>query len=162
MLSGNLMQILDSHTFLGISYKSWSLFMFFTTSGIALLPLAKLGYLSIVNRTELNVPLDKILIVCTIIPLLFFYFNTQMHERYTHPAFIFLIAYSLRKKKPLIAIVGCLAYFLNLEDVLRFMKLDNYGTLIFNRDFISSLYLITIIWLFSDLFNFKLNKGNKS
>lgn len=162
MLSGNLMQILDSHTFLGISYKSWGLFMFFTTSGIALLPLAKLGYLSIVNRTELNVPLDKILIVCTIIPLLFFYFNTQMHERYTHPAFIFLIAYSLRKKKPLIAIVGCLAYFLNLEDVLRFMKLDNYGTLIFNRDFISSLYLITIIWLFSDLFNFKLNKGNKS
>ncbi len=94
ILSGNLYTMHDNKTFIGISYKQWGLLMFFVTSGIALFPLFKHGYLSVRKKTDFNFPLEKFLIICGIIPLLFFYFNTQMHERYAHPAFVFLIAYS--------------------------------------------------------------------
>jgi hypothetical protein len=49
-------------------------------------------------------------------------------------------------------VLASLAYFLNLEDVLKFMELPNYGTLIFNRDFISILFLITLLYLFINLY----------
>ncbi|MFV0530737.1 MAG: hypothetical protein ACK5MD_04795 [Flavobacteriales bacterium] len=155
ILSGDLMTVLDSKTFIGFSYKQWGLLMFFGTSGIALFPLLKSGYLSIRRKTDFNFPIEKFLLLCGIIPLLFFYFNTQMHERYSHPAFVFLIAYSLYTKKPFISIIGCLAYLLNLEGVLRFMHLPNYETLVFNRDFISSLYLLTIFTIYIELFEIK-------
>ncbi len=41
------------------------------------------------------------------------------------------------------------------------MHLNNYETLIFNRDFISSLYLLTIVWLYAELFNLKFKKETK-
>ncbi len=72
LLSGELYNMPDSKTFKGISYISWGLFMFFAASSIALFPLAKYGYLSIVRRAELNIPLDKFLIMCTVIPSYFF------------------------------------------------------------------------------------------
>ena len=163
LLSGDLMQIPDNNTFIGISYKRWGLLMFFTTSALALFPLLKSVYFSIKTRINFSFPIEKFLLICGIIPLLFFYFNTQMHERYSHPAMAFLIAFSLYTKKPFVSIIGCCAYFLNMEGVLKFIKLHNYGTLIFNRDFISSLYLITIIYIYFQLFelNFKNRKKNK-
>ena len=161
ILSGDLFTMSDSKTFIGISYKQWGVFMFFATSCIALFPLLKSGYLSIKRKIDFNFPLEKFLLICSIIPLLFFYFNTQMHERYSHPAIEFLVAYSLYSKKPFIMINGCFAYFLNLEGVLKYMHLPNYGTLIFNRDFISTLYIITILWLFLDLFDIVIIKIKK-
>lgn len=158
LLSGDLFNMPDSETFKSVTYKNWGLLMFFATSGVALFPLAKHTFLSIKNKTAFNFPLPQLLIICAIIPLLFFYLNTQMHERYSHPALVFLIAYSIFANKPFISIIGCLAYFLNLESVFRFMDLNNYGTLIFNRDFISALYLITIVWLYVELFDFKFKK----
>ncbi len=158
ILSGDLYTMPDNKTFIGISYKQWGLLMFFVTSGIALFPLLKSGYLSIKRKIDFNFPIEKFLLLCGIIPLLFFYFNTQMHERYIHPALVFLIAYSLYTKKPFVLIIGCCAYLLNLEGVLKFMHIHNYGTLIFNRDFISSLYLLTIVWLYIELFEIKFKK----
>lgn len=158
LLSGDLYHMPDSETFKGVSYKNWGLLMFFAASGAALFPLAKQVFLSVKEKTTFNFPLSRLLIICAIIPLLFFYFNTQMHERYSHPALAFLIAYTIFTNKPFISIIGCLAYFLNLEGVLRFMNLENYGTLIFNRDFISMLYLLTIAWLYIELFDFKFRK----
>jgi hypothetical protein len=149
----DLRGMLDNIQFLKVSYKNWGLGLFFISSGIALFPLAKYGYLSITKKIELKIPLEQFLIVCALIPLLFFYFNTQMHERYSDPTFAFLIAYAIYKNKPVVATIGCLAYFLNLEAVLHFMQLYNYKTLIFNRKFISFLFLLTILMLYADLYH---------
>ncbi len=156
IISGDLMIMKDNAEFMAVSYKKWGLLFFFITSIIALYPLLKQSFISILHKKEFNFPIEKSLIIFAIIPLLFFFFNTQMHERYSHPAFIFLIGYSLYYNRYFVSIIGCLAYFLNMEDVLRFLELHNYGTLIFNRDFIASLYLITIILLYSYLFDFKI------
>jgi hypothetical protein len=149
---GDLMTIQDSTKFSIFTYKQWGLLLFFTTSFFALFPLMKQSYLSIKNRTYFSYPLSKFLLVCSLIPLLFFYFNTQMHERYCHPAFAFLIAYSLYSKKYILSIIGGLTYLLNLEGVLHFMQLPNYGTAIFNKKIISVLFAIIVFLMYIALF----------
>jgi len=158
----DLRAMTDRDLFMKMSFNHWGLLMFFISSGIALFPLTKYVYLSLVRNREWDIPLEIFLITCTLIPLLFFYFNTQMHERYSHPTFAFLITYALYKKRPIVAAIGCLAYFLNLEGVLHYLQLYNYKTLVFNRTFISSLFLLTIILLTINLFNLKLKKEVKT
>lgn len=155
-MQGSVMYVIDSNKFIGISYKIWGLLLFTSTSGLALLPLMKNTYLSIQSKTQIHFPLEKYLLLCALIPLLFFYFNTQMHERYSHPALIFLVAYSLRTQKSFISILVTCAYFLNMEGVLQFLQLHDYETLIFNRYFISFLYILSIVYIYVQLFNIRL------
>lgn len=158
----DLMSMRDSEIFIGATYKNWGLYMFFIASTIALFPLAKAAFLAIVRKTEFHISMEKFLITCALIPLLFFFFNSQMHERYSHPAFAFLIAYSLYTKKPLVATIGCLAYLLNMEGVLRVLHLTTYNSmLIFDRTFIAYLFLFVIVLLCADLYNFNVRKKSK-
>jgi hypothetical protein len=73
-----------------------------------------------------------------------------MHERYSHPAFLFIIAYSFLRKSYYLYMIFSIAYFLNLEKALRAFDL-HYGIFIFGNRFIAGLYLITIIILFREL-----------
>lgn len=152
LIKGDLLNTADDTIYRGLSYKSWGLLMFFSTSALALFPLLKRGYTALVKRQDFFVPLEKLLLICALIPLLFFYFNTQMHERYSHPAIAFLTAYSIYTGRYFITVLGSVAYFLNLERVLHFLQLHNYETVIFDRMFISGLYLLLIILLFIFLY----------
>lgn len=145
-LTGQLNRMPDSIQWMGLSYKNWGLIMFFVFGAIALIPLFNMVFIrynkSRIENTQFN---QVVILTCAIIPILFYFFNTQMHERYTHPALIFFILYSVKSKAPIYAVIACSAYFLNLEVILKFVKLPNYDTVIFNRDFIAGLYLLLII-----------------
>ncbi len=156
LLPNQSAQVPDSSTTLGISYKSWGLLMFFSASALALFPLLKATFTAIAKRQNFYFPLDKLLLTGAIIPLLFFYLNTQMHERYSHPALIFLIGYSIYTMRPLVSIIVCFAYFLNLESIFFFLGLNNYKTLIFDHRFISGLYLTALVCLYFYLYEVKL------
>jgi Gpi18-like mannosyltransferase len=160
-LDGDLMKIQDSVMFIGLSFKNWGLVLFFTASFFALYHFIKSIFLYFVKKQTIEYSLKKLLISSSLIPLLFFFLNTQMHERYSHPAFIFLTAYSLLNNRPFLLFLASLAYFLNMEDVLRFFQTNNYQTLIFTPWFIASLYLIIIIWLFIDLYEFDFKKHSR-
>lgn len=157
-VDGHLDELPDTVKVLGISYKHWGLLLFFFTSLLALIPQFKIAYFSFKTKTLVYLSLEKVLLICSLIPMLFFYFNTQMHERYAHPAFAFLITYCILQKKPLLAFVGCSAYLLNLEAVLKFLQLPKYSTLIFDTDFISCLWLITIIACYFELYDLSFRK----
>ncbi len=75
-----------------------------------------------------------------------------MHERYSHPAILFLAVYALFYNRYLPYITGSFAYFLNMEDVLKYLNLHNYSTVFYTNWVISILFLITISILFYDLF----------
>jgi Gpi18-like mannosyltransferase len=154
--------ILDTNIFLGITFKTWGLILFFSTGFLALLHLIKPFILNLYKKIEFKYSLRKLMISCALIPLLFFFFNTQMHERYVHPAFIFLAVYAMLYSKPVVFILGSLAYFLNMENVLRFFQTNNYHTLVFTPWFIACIYFLVIILLFIDLYDVKLNKKNKN
>ena len=159
VMKGNLMKVNDSTTYLGVTYKNWGLMMFFVSSSFALFYLVKANYDTIIKGQVAMVSLKIILISGGMIPLLFFFFNTEMHERYTHPSYIFIAAYSLLYGRLYIYMIGSLAYYLNLEEVLRFFKTDNYHASLYTPQIISCLYLVTIILLFYELYKDRLEIG---
>ncbi|WP_317896543.1 hypothetical protein [Aurantibacillus circumpalustris] len=161
LLSGDLFNTSDTTIVFGLSYKNWGLVFFLISSTAALWPLLKTVYTWFAKKSLHDLALDKIILISALIPLLFFYFNTQMHERYSHPALVFLITYSLISSKPLLSIIASVAYFLNLEAELQFLKLPNYGTVIFDPRFISGLYLLTIIGIFLHLYEINLQPTAK-
>jgi hypothetical protein len=149
----------DALDFWGLSYKSWGLMLFLSTSFMALIiPLIRV-YKKLIHGKSTTISLNEILLLGALIPLLFFFFNTQMHERYSHPAFIFITVYSLLNRKIHLLIISSIAYFLNLEDVLQAFNTQNYSTLIYTPFFIATLYLLTIVLLFIELYKFQLNKN---
>lgn len=160
LLDGNLITMQDSQQYWGLTYRNWGLLFFFVSSGIALLPLLQAVYQTIFKQKDFNFPLEQLLLIAGIIPLLFFFLNTQMHERYSHPALVFVIAYAIHQAKPTIAILVSVAYLLNMEGVMKFLELPNYATLIFDRDFIALLYLLSIILLYAALFQKNLRTKN--
>jgi Gpi18-like mannosyltransferase len=139
----------DTGRFIGsVSYRQAGLGLFFLFSFISLLPLL---FSVIRNARKENTRAGKgmIALTCALICLLFFFFNTQMHERYCHPAFIFLAAYSLYSRRSFVFWLFALAYFLNMEGVLQFLKLPNYHTLIFHPAFVAGLFFILIVTCFA-------------
>ena len=128
--------------------------MFFATSFIALLPLLRSTLDTVrTGNSELHkFTRERLWLICALVITLFYFFNTQMHERYVHPAFIFIIAYAFYTRKVFPLILFSVAYFLTLEDFLRYLELPNYETLIFNDMFIAWLYAVIIVYLFVMLF----------
>jgi Gpi18-like mannosyltransferase len=155
-IPGDLSHTPDSILFLGIKLKTWGLVMFFMTSFVALLPLIKVCLHQLTGKQTFTVPLNKVFIICGLIPLLFSYLNTEMHERYLHPALIFLVTYSIISRNFVPTILICLAYTLNLEHAIQVLHLKTYGTLPFSRIFLAIIYLICIILLFNKLYDSKI------
>ena len=103
----------NQHVLLAMTYRQVGLALFFLTAVIGLIPLAK--QLSVVHKRA--APIDKLLIWQTgaLISLLFFFLNTEMHERYTHPALLFMAAIAFSTRRFGMLALFSLAYFWNLE-----------------------------------------------
>jgi hypothetical protein len=131
----------------GFTYRHWGLLLFFVFSAIALWPLLVASVRALLTpRTRAPAPdMALVLLSCGVIPLLFAFFNTQMHERYWHASILFLAAYGFLRRDYLPYILASVAYFLNLESVLRHLQLLNYGTLVFDERFIASLFGLAIL-----------------
>ena len=100
-------------------------------------------------RHHARIPIshNSALLIAALIPLSFFYFNTQMHDRYSHPALIFIITYSILNRKWILPILACSAYLLNLDRALHGWKIISYETLVYEPVFISLLFAICIVYM---------------
>lgn len=149
-LSGNTMDIVDSGKWkLGLTYKQWGLLMFFGASFILLLPLVVRLVKNMMKREDAR-PLmsrEQLWLYCALVIMLFFFLNTQMHERYVHPALIFVAAYSFYRRDYFPFVVLSVVYLLNLEGIMQAAQLDKYSTLIFMPEFQAGLYAVVIIYL---------------
>lgn len=147
IINGDLSQLTDASSFYGFSYKRWGLLLFVLTSGLALFPIL-IRTLNLYYYKE-NFKKKDVAMICLVaglITLSFFYFNTQMHERYSHPALLFIAIYAFLCKDYFIYVVVSLAYLLNMEKVLKYLELNNYDTLIFEPVLVSVLFLIVMAW----------------
>jgi Gpi18-like mannosyltransferase len=141
----------DSLPFAGLTYHLWGLILFCSFSAIALLPLLVAVVRTLLTRpTPLAARVPKldmalVLLCCGTVPLLFAFFNTQMHERYWHAAILFMAAYGFLRHDYLPYVLVSAAYFLNLEAILRFLQLMNYGVLLFQPWFVAALFGLTIL-----------------
>lgn len=138
--------------FAGLSYKQLGILLFVVTGFISLWPLLRYVAVRRIMGRACALPKESIWIMAALIALLFFYFNTQMHERYSYPAFIFIAAYSFYRKDFIPYILFSFAFFMNMEFVLHWLKPDNYKTAIFNRTLISGVYGVVIVYLWYRLY----------
>lgn len=137
--------VIDSGTFLvGLSYKQWGLFMFCLASFLILFPVFYGIVASKLKGIAYNLSTEVVLLMCAGIPLMFFFFNTQMHERYSHPAIIFFTAYAVYTRRWALFAIMLLAYGLNMEGVLHFFHFPNYGIALFTPTFVASIYTLLI------------------
>lgn len=144
----------DTIKVLGITLKSWGLMMFMTSAFFALWPffLRQVKVWLKKTFTPRRELLDEILLVASLISLLFFYFPTEMHERYSYPGLFFMACYSFRNNTYLIYFLYSLAFFINMERVLVFLQARNYHTLVFDIKLVSLLYLAAIVLIFREIY----------
>jgi Gpi18-like mannosyltransferase len=147
----------DSNIFIaGLSYKKTGLILFFLASFVALLPLLIPVYKRLFLKTESCFSKQQLWLSAGLTAILFFYFNSQMHERYCHPAFIFLAAYTFYSKKLLHYLLFSVAYFLNMDGVLQSLFPGVYDIFVFKPIFIAALFSILLLLLYLEVFkNFK-------
>ncbi|RTQ50291.1 hypothetical protein EJV47_11745 [Hymenobacter gummosus] len=98
----------------GLSYRHWGLLAFGGASALALAPLL-LGAWQRHRGAFTAAQAPLVLLVGGLIPLVFCFFNTEMHERYWHPAVLFLGAYALVSRRWLPYALVSLGYLLNLH-----------------------------------------------
>jgi Gpi18-like mannosyltransferase len=143
----------DSTLFIGIAYKNWGYILFFSFLLITVFPLLKSYYHQYLQEIPDSFPLEKIFLMSSLTAILFFYFNTEMHERYFHPALISLAAYTFLTSNYFPFVLGSLAYFLNLEKIRNSLALTDYNILIFHPVLIAVLFLILIVYLLYRLYS---------
>lgn len=150
----------DSNRFIaGLSYKQTGLLLFFSSSFAAMWPLIKNVFLKITGKgSATEVSKQQIWLMSAIVALSFFYFNTQMHERYSHPAFIFITIYAFYSKNFLPYIIFSIAYFINLERVLDAFHIIYGYTLIGDFRFISGLFGFVLVYLFVKLYRVRVSE----
>ncbi len=60
------------------------------------------------------------------VAVLFFYVNTQMHERYSYPAMILYFGYGFLSNRYLLYFLSSFAYFLNVDAILQAFKINPF------------------------------------
>ena len=147
--NGSLMFVKDSNTFIfGFTHKQIGLTLFLGCSAIVLLPLFTQSIKRLIGLEQARTELKTIFLSASLLSLLFFYFNTQMHERYVHTALIFSTGLAFLYGAWGQWIILSLAYALSLESICKILKLENYNTLMFQPKFMSILYAISLAILF--------------
>ncbi|HEX8349137.1 MAG TPA: hypothetical protein VF598_04180 [Hymenobacter sp.] len=146
MPDANLSYTSDKDIFLVYNYKQWGLGLFLLAAVITLLPLFIITVRQVLARQRFAAEQTAlILLTCGLIPLIFSYFNTQMHERYWHAALLFLAAYAFITREYSLYLITSFAYFLNIEAVIHFLNMKNYGVLLFQPRFAAWLFGIVIL-----------------
>jgi Gpi18-like mannosyltransferase len=138
----------DGNSFLlNLTYKQTGLILFFLVCATAMIPLLMDLYKKL--RQQRSEGIDRVQTWCVagITALAFFYFPTEMHERYSHPAFLFIMAYSVYQKDYFPYLLFSLAYFVNLECIIHAFWLSNDGFL-FDTATVGGEYAIILAYLF--------------
>jgi Gpi18-like mannosyltransferase len=134
-----------------LSYQQIGNLLFFIMTFFAVFPLMKYLFRKYIVRDAISFQLQNVFLTAALIALNFYFFNTQMHERYAHPAIISIAAFTFISKKIFPFILASVAYFLNLERNCWYLNLHNetyMNSYIFNPKLVASLYLILIGMLF--------------
>lgn len=112
----NTVAVADTELFWGVNYKTWGLILFCLVSALTLIPVAlRCMHLWRKQLTFDDRSKELVFLAMTLVAIAFFFFNTQMHERYSHPALILSFFYGYYRKNYLLYLLISIGYFLNLE-----------------------------------------------
>ncbi|WP_367913613.1 hypothetical protein [Leadbetterella sp. DM7] len=144
----NPVRELDVQGHWGLSYNSWGLLAFCLAMMVIFVPMLIYFIRKIQQKDYFGrYPVDKLLMMGILIPIVFFYFNTQMHARYAHSAILFAGCYALYTHRFLIYGLVSVAYFLNLEIASKILKgnILEYEQFFMRPRFVAFLFGIVLI-----------------
>ncbi|MES2703738.1 MAG: hypothetical protein V4649_13940 [Bacteroidota bacterium] len=147
---GNPYFINDKDVFVLLSYKSIGLLLFGIASMLILIPLGRHMWLLRKNALQPHDKTWQLLFLGTgLLCLYFFYFNTQMHERYAHPIVIFFFFYAVVARDYKLYILASIPYFLSLDKAFSypdgFLPITHYKV-IFASKVIALWYTATVAY----------------
>jgi len=156
----SMMNLSDQARFGAFTYKQWGLLMFAAAMLLSIWPYLKYLKFRYINRIAAEFPLEKVFLMTALVALSFYFFNTQMHERYAHPAMLPLAAYTFLTRRWWPFIIISIAYGLNLERICWYLHLHNETYM--NAWFLSEkpiavLYLAGILLMFYHLYTAERN-----
>lgn len=144
----NPLKELDVRGHWGLSYNSWGLLAFCSSMAVIFIPVLVYLFRKIKAKNFLvRFPVDKLLLIGILVPIVFFYFNTQMHARYAHSAILFGGCYALYTRRYLIYGLVSTAYFLNLEKSSKILKGDilEYQQFFMQPRFVAFLFGLVLV-----------------
>ena len=134
-----------------LSYKQIGQFLFISTVLVSLYPLVNYLVKKYLKKNYSVFPIKNVFLIAALTSLNFYFFNTEMHERYSHPALVCLAAYAFLSKRFLPLILGSISYFLNMERICWYLNLHNdtyENGFLFKPRLIAGLYLILILLVY--------------
>ena len=157
IVPGNPYFINDKDIFVVVSYKTLGLILFTISAALVLWPLLKKMWKL---RKEQLLPDEQtynLLFLGTgLLCLFFFYFNSQMHERYANPIIIFFFFYGVASKNYKLYILASIPYYLSLDKSFPdYLPVVHYK-IIFASKMIALWYTATVIY--GSYLYFKLNQ----
>ncbi len=160
----------DTRTVFHVPLKYWGMAMFFTASAMVMLPLFLAVNNGAFENLKRNERLGTIFQVAALVTIAFFMFNTQMHERYIHPAVLFSGLFMILTHRPIVYMLVSVGYLLNLEAVMKYLRyfdslvgvnFEHTQWFIFRPEFVATLFLVAFLWgsfeFYRTFFSFKNN-----
>jgi hypothetical protein len=160
VIPGDLVTISSKLPFMGISYQTWGMLLFFGAAIFVILPLFILSLTKTKDQLNNHNSIAFLALTAGLTILIFFYFNTEMHERYSHGAMILFFIYGAFTKRMDLFLLTSVVYLLSMDLVLKALNLD-YTHFYFQPVFLSCFYLIIILLALSRLYNLSVVLGVK-
>jgi Gpi18-like mannosyltransferase len=126
-LEANPADVLDTEPFWGLTYKKWGFIFFFFFSAIGFAPLLWQSLKVLKNQVNLDKKYYETLwLTMGTIAVLFFFVNTQMHERYSYPAIAFYCGYALLSSNYALFVLVSVAHLLNIDGLNNFIRINPF------------------------------------
>lgn len=121
----NLPEIMnDNIGVFNFSFNAIGLLTFFGLSVLILLPFGLKSFGIFNKKNQLEFSFENVLLATILIILAFFYFNAQMHARYSHSVVLFAGTLAILRKDYLRFLLVSMAVFLNMEGASKILKGD--------------------------------------
>lgn len=180
LLGVGSMTVSDKEVWIGLmTYHEWGYLLLALFTGLTFLPLGLsflAGFSSVRTRfSRLHIPqvqlsqlpeavvMQLFALVAYLQALGFFYFMTQMHERYSHPAILFAGLFALLSRKRFIFLLTCVAYVLNLEKVnLYWRHLIDLSGISWIGQLSAALFLTGLVLALASLYKLYLTQAGRN
>ena len=159
-IPGDLGMVSNQLPFMGITYQTWGVILFFGAAVLAIFPLFTLSLTKANNQLKDQNSIAFLAITTGLTILVFFYFNTEMHERYSHGAMVLFFVYGVFTRKMDLFLLLSVVYLLSLDVILKALNLD-YTAFYFRPIFLSIFYLAVIILAFFRVYSLAVFLGIK-
>jgi hypothetical protein len=117
---GNPYFINDTSTYLLFPYRIWGFCLFGISALWLLIPFFKTVAAARKNTSFGDREYRLLFLATGLLCLFFFYFNTQMHERYAQPIIIFFFFYGVVSRNYRLFVLASIPYFLSLDKCFSF------------------------------------------